>query len=1031
MATPYQDLLAVAVTAARAAGDLLRADFLTPGGPSGHGGHAEADEPAEQLIRAHLLAATPAWSYLGEETGSVAGGEGHHCWLVDPNDGTRAYLEGYRGAATSIALLRDGVPVLGVVYAYAAPDNGGDLFAWAEGGPLLRNGQPVARRPWATEITPETVVLVSHKADRAPGANLAAVAPGRYRAIASIAYRLALAAAGEGEVGSSLNTPGGWDYAGGHALLRAVGGDLVNEQGKPVTYTRTGHSSTHWCFGGAPLVVRTLAQRDWEAVLQAGPAQHEPYRLASPARGETIADNGLLTRAQGCLLGQLAGDALGSMVEFMGAAEIRRRYPGGIREIEPSMVFHTLAGQPTDDSELALLLARTLLQTGRWDDEAAATAYGWWRDSQPFDIGNTISQATEAIRRARAQGQPLAPAAREGANGQSQANGALMRQSPLGIVGHALSPEALDQIVRADTTLTHPHQVCQDASAAFIVALAAVIREGLPAEAAYERAVAWDAQHGQSPVVTRALAQARSAPPAFESNIGHVPIALQNAFYQALHAPSLEEGVVATVMGGGDTDTNAAIAGALLGALHGARAIPDQWSGALLSCRPRSGAAGVRQPRPAACWPVDALVLAERLLVAGARGASTHAAGTTPAGASPATPPRAPARDTTGQAEAVPAGTASSNRQTLEHLFATGAIRLRRGRLFDTAPGPLPTTVAWDRVEGMLLGLAIGDALGNPTEGLLPGERRAYHGEIRDYLGEARHGLPSDDSQLAFWTLEQLLADGGLAPEHLGDRFCHDHIEGIGRTMRAFLRCYKRRPAGTPWYTCGPDSLGNGALMRIAPLLLPHLHSGTTDLWVDTTLAAMLTHNSFGSTAACLAFVAMLRQLLVMDRPPAPAWWPETYVGSARELEGEARYRPQGGAYAGYEGPLWRYVEQYVAEAYRSGRSAEAACNAWHSGAYLLETVPSVLFILMRHANDPQAAIIRAVNDTKDNDTVAAIVGAAVGALHGASALPERWRSGLLGRTTAHDDGQVFRLIEQARQRWWPADGAAGAGDRS
>lgn len=995
MTTPYQDLLAVAVAAARAAGALLRADFLKPGGPSGHGGHAEADEPAEQLIRTHLLAATPAWSYLGEETGSVAGGEGHHCWLVDPNDGTRAYLEGYRGAAISIALLRDGVPVLGVVYAYAAPDNGGDLFAWAEGGPLLRNDQPVARRPWATEITPETVVLVSHKADRAPGANLAAVAPGRYRAIASIAYRLALAAAGEGEVGSSLNTPGGWDYAGGHALLRAVGGDLVNERGEPVTYTRIGHSSTHWCFGGAPDLVRTLASRNWGGVVRAPSGADEPYRLASPARGETIADNGLLIRAQGCLLGQLAGDALGSMVEFMGAAEIRRRYPGGLREIGPSTVFHTLAGQPTDDSELALIVARTLLQTGRWDDEAVATAYGWWRDSRPFDIGNTIGQATDAIRRAKAQGQPLAPAARTGANGQSQANGALMRQSPLAIFGHALPPEALDQIVRADTILTHPHQVCQDASAALIVALAAVIREGLDGEAAYARAVAWDAEHGQSPVVTRALAQARSAPPAFESNIGHVPIALQNAFYQALHAASLEEGVVATVMGGGDTDTNAAIAGALLGALHGARAIPDQWRRALLSGRPQAGAAEVQQPRPAAFWPVDALVLAERLLVAGARGASTS-------------------------------GTASPNRQTLEHLFATGAIRLQRGRLFDTAPGPLPATVPWDRVEGMLLGLAIGDALGNPTEGLLPGERREYHGEIRDYLGEARHGLPSDDSQLAFWTLEQLLADGGLAPEHLGDRFCHGHIEGIGSTMRAFLRCYKRRPAGASWYTCGVDSLGNGALMRIAPLLLPHLRAGTTDLWVDTALAAMLTHNSFGSTAACLAFVAMLRQLLVMDRPPAPAWWPETYVGSARELEGEARYRPRGGAYAGYEGPLWRFVEQHVAEAYRSGRSAEAACNAWHSGAYLLETVPSVLFILMRHGHDPEAAIIRAVNDTKDNDTVAAIVGAAVGALHGTSALPERWRAGLLGRTTAHDDGQVFRLIEQARQRWWPADGAAG-----
>ena len=75
----------------------------------------------------------------------------------------------------------------------------------------------------------------------------------------------------------------------------------------------------------------------------------------------------------------------------------------------------------------------------------------------------------------------------------------------------------------------------------------------------------------------------------------------------------------------------------------------------------------------------------------------------------------------------------------------------------------------------------------------------------------------------------------------------------------------------------------------------------------------------------------------------------------------------------------------------------------------------------MRHGHEPEEAIVRAVNDTKDNDTVAAIVGAAVGALHGRSGLPARWIDNLLGRTTASDDGQVFRLLEKARQKWWSA----------
>ncbi|HEU4630236.1 MAG TPA: ADP-ribosylglycohydrolase family protein, partial [Gemmatimonadaceae bacterium] len=66
------------------------------------------------------------------------------------------------------------------------------------------------------------------------------------------------------------------------------------------------------------------------------------------------------------------------------------------------------------------------------------------------------------------------------------------------------------------------------------------------------------------------------------------------------------------------------------------------------------------------------------------------------------------------------------------------------------------------------------------------------------------------------------------------------------------------------------------------------------------------------------------------------------------------------------------------------------------------------------------------VNDTYDNDTIAAIVGAAVGALHGVDALPARWRTGLLGRTRAADDGRVFELIELARTRFGPVQPVGG-----
>ncbi|MEO8288995.1 MAG: ADP-ribosylglycohydrolase family protein [Chloroflexota bacterium] len=315
-------------------------------------------------------------------------------------------------------------------------------------------------------------------------------------------------------------------------------------------------------------------------------------------------------------MGQLTGDALGSMVEFMSREEIARLYPGGLRKIGPSTVFGTVAGQPTDDSEMALALTRSLLPNG-YNPEAAAIAYGRWYNSAPFDIGTATRQATAAMARAAARGESASEAAYAHADAETEANGGLMRQSPLAIWGSSLDSEALDGIVRADTRLTHPSVVCQDASATFIVAVAAVIMDGLSAEAAYKAALEWNKTHGSSAKITRALQDAAHKPPHYQPHQGHVPIALQNAFYQALNATSFEEGIVATVMGGGDTDTNAAIAGALLGAVHGLEAIPGQWREAILTCRPAQGASGVQRPRPEEYWPAEALELAEKLLAHG------------------------------------------------------------------------------------------------------------------------------------------------------------------------------------------------------------------------------------------------------------------------------------------------------------------------------------------------------------------------------------------------------------------------------
>jgi ADP-ribosylglycohydrolase len=201
-------------------------------------------------------------------------------------------------------------------------------------------------------------------------------------------------------------------------------------------------------------------------------------------------------------------------------------------------------------------------------------------------------------------------------------------------------------------------------------------------------------------------------------------------------------------------------------------------------------------------------------------------------------------------------------------------------------------------------------------------------------------------------------------------------------------------------------------------MVIPHLKTGTSELWVDTTLSAMITHNDSGSIAACVAFVRLLWDLLGSRETPAPEWWVETYVETARALELET-YTPRGGDYLDFEGPIWVFVRDKVRDAHKAGLPTLDACNSWYSGAFLLETVPSALYILMRHGDDPEEAIVRAVNDTRDNDTIAAIVGAAVGALHGKKGLPSRWAENLLGRTTKDDDGKIFQILDEARELWW------------
>lgn len=568
------------------AGARIREEFYLAGGPRGGGDKADIDTEVEAFLRVELEKLLPGSAMLGEELGSRGSFSAEFCWLVDPHDGTAAFLRGFRGSSVSIGLLQNNKPVLGVVYAPLYPNDSGDLIAGGPGLGLFRNGEPQIPPLSSDPFGPDDIVALSQDADQRSPGNIKAVVPGRFLAMPSIAYRLALTAAGDARVGQSLVYLQEHDIAAGHALLLATGKTLLTWQDgppDPVLYHPRIRSVR--MIGGDPMVVDQLRSREPSAVLS---TPKLPALSPCPTSRHWRSKGWSLERAQGCLMGQIAGDSLGSLVEFQDPAKIAKKYPEGPRQLADGGTWNTLAGQPTDDSEMALALARQLVEDGGYRRCKVLSAYKRWLQSGPFDVGTTTSRGLK--------GNP---------NWDSQANGSLMRCSPLGL---AYAPEELALVAAADSALTHPNRLCTECCRVFTQTISHGIA-GRSVSEALELALA-----GSGEIRELLLAALEGPPEDFMKQMGWVRVAFANAFYLLAQERPLEAALVWTVRQGGDTDTNAAIAGALLGAFQGLDAIPRQWRLSVLTCRPDRANSRCQQPRPRLFWPVDVLNLAELLL---------------------------------------------------------------------------------------------------------------------------------------------------------------------------------------------------------------------------------------------------------------------------------------------------------------------------------------------------------------------------------------------------------------------------------
>ncbi len=271
----------------------------------------------------------------------------------------------------------------------------------------------------------------------------------------------------------------------------------------------------------------------------------------------------LADRLRGCLMGLMCGDALGAPLEFHAPWDVELHHPGGVRDMVAGWgsTSELLAGDITDDSEMAITLMLSLVHCGGYNASDAFRRYREWLDSGPADVGITTASSLSG---------ECSP--------YSQANGALMRIAPLAIFA-ALHPECdWEGAAEEDACLTHVHQKCGHANIIFVESLLLALRGESPA-LIYAAALSRAALLQEDALVARLKAAAKEEP-VYNPKAGWVEIAFHGAYYWLLHTRAAEDvprALLQVVNRLGDPDTNAAIAGALLGARFGESALPEHW----------------------------------------------------------------------------------------------------------------------------------------------------------------------------------------------------------------------------------------------------------------------------------------------------------------------------------------------------------------------------------------------------------------------------------------------------------------------
>lgn len=232
---PAADDLALLTEAAREAGKVARG-FFNQGPaawdkPGGLGPVSEADLAVDRLLREGLTTARPGYGWLSEETEDTpARLEADRLFIVDPIDGTRAFIEGSPTWAHSLAIVEHGEVTAAVVYLPVRDK----LYAAARGRGATLNGEPLVA---SMRADPDGASVLAVRAVLDPWVWKDAQPPRFKRNFrSSLAYRLSLVGEGRFDAMMTLRATWEWDAAAGSLIVAEAGGAVSDRQGGALAF---------------------------------------------------------------------------------------------------------------------------------------------------------------------------------------------------------------------------------------------------------------------------------------------------------------------------------------------------------------------------------------------------------------------------------------------------------------------------------------------------------------------------------------------------------------------------------------------------------------------------------------------------------------------------------------------------------------------------------------------------------------------------------------------------------------------------